>query len=360
MTRRERVDPADLTPREARDRYLRRRRSDSTEQSIDGWYYRLKLWAEWCEQVGIDLVGDLQRYDLDEYYEFRSADIAPTTLEGEMYTLKKFVEYLESLGAVEDNLSESVQIPDLDSDERSSDSLLRPEAARALLNYYRNSPVDYGTRAHALIELLWMTGARQGGIRSLDKRDFYHHEGGSGYFVSFRHRPSSDTGLKNKMAGERPVALPDPAGESVQHYIADKRHDVRDENGREPLLASTQGRPTPNTVRVWCYLATLPCIHSPCPHGRERETCTFTERDHASKCPSSRPPHDLRTGAITWMLNLGWPPEDIAERVNADIDTIEQHYDKADLDERRRRQRDRMERRRRTLVNEEEFINVNA
>lgn len=77
----------------------------------------------------------------------------------------------------------------------------------------------------------------------------------------------------------------------------------------------------------------------------------MTERNHASKCPSSRPPHDIRTGSITWMLNLGWPPEDIAERVNADIETIEQHYDKANLDERRRRQRDRMEKRRRSLVN---------
>ena len=51
------------------------------------------------------------------------------------------------------------------------------------------------------------------------------------------------------------------------------------------------------------------------------------------------------------MLNLGWPPEDVAERVNATVKTIEQHYDKADPDERRRRLRDRMENRRRPLVN---------
>ena len=93
-------------------------------------------------------------------------------------------------------------------------------------------------------------------------------------------------------------------------------------------------------------------IHSPCPHGRKRETCQFTSYGQASKCPSSRSPHRIRTGAITWFLNRGWPPEDVAERVNASVDTIEQHYDKADPDERRRRLRERMEDRRRKLVDQ--------
>ena len=43
---------------------------------------------------------------------------------------------------------------------------------------------------------------------------------------------------------------------------------------------------------------------------------------------------------------MGWPIKDIAERVNADPKTIRQHYDKADLDERRRRQREAMQDRR--------------
>jgi len=113
----------------------------------------------------------------------------------------------------------------------------------------------------------------------------------------------------------------------------------------------TQGRPPPNTLRNWSYLATEPCLHSPCPHGKERETCEWAQYHGASKCPSSRAPHHIRTGAITWMLNLGWPVADIAERVNSDPKTIEQHYDKADVEERRRRQRERMEDQRRALVN---------
>lgn len=96
-------------------------------------------------------------------------------------------------------------------------------------------------------------------------------------------------------------------------------------------------------MRVWSYQATQPCLHSPCPHGREREDCQYTERPHASKCPSSRSPHKIRIGSITWQLNIGFPPEVVAERVNASIEVIEQHYDKESPHE-------RMEQRRRKYI----------
>jgi hypothetical protein len=46
MTGRRRPDPTELSPREAKERYLRRRRSDSTDKSVHGWEYRLKLFVE--------------------------------------------------------------------------------------------------------------------------------------------------------------------------------------------------------------------------------------------------------------------------------------------------------------------------
>ena len=353
MSRR-RTEPENLSPRDAVERYLRRRRPDSTQQSIDGWAYRLKLFVEWCDSVGIETVGEFRRYDLDEFYELRSAEIAPATLEGEMWTLKMFFQFLEDLGAVEDGLADAVRIPDLDPSDRSNDVKLATEDAVALLEYYRNSDPfpdgDYGTRAHAFLELAWWTGARQGGLRALDLRDVHL---GENPYVDFRHRPETGTPLKNKLGGERPVALTDEMAEVLDHYMRNNRFDVRDEHGRQPFIASKEGRPaSSNTVRTWSYLATLPCLYGPCPHGKDKETCEWTEYSHASKCPSSRSPHKIRTGAITYLLNKGWPPEDVAERVNASVKTIEQHYDKADPDERRRRLLDRMERRRRPLVDE--------
>ena len=117
MTR-ERRDPAEMGFRDAVERYLRRRRADSTDKSVEGWKYRLKLFVEWCEGVGIETVGELRGYDLDEYYEIRSAEVSPVTLEGEMWTLKMFTEFLEDIGAVDDDLADSVRIPDLEPGER--------------------------------------------------------------------------------------------------------------------------------------------------------------------------------------------------------------------------------------------------
>jgi site-specific recombinase XerD len=349
---RDRPNPEDLKIRDARDRYLRRRRPDAADRSLHTWQYRLKLFADWCESVGIIRVGDLKRYDLDEFYEFRSADIAPATLEGEMWTLKMFIRFLEDIGAVEDGLASAVRIPDLDQSERTDDTKLHTDAAIALLQYYRNSSKHYGSRLHAFFELAWVTGARVGGIRGLDLQDCHF---GENPYVEFRHRPDTDTPLKNKMRGERPVALKRVTADALQTYVGTKRYNVRDDFGRQPLLASTRGRPVENTIRTWCYMSTLPCLHSECPHGKARETCDFVDPHYASKCPSSRSPHQIRTGAITYLLNAGWPPEDVAERVNSAVETIEQHYDKADPEQRRRRMRDRMEDRRRSLVRKTEF-----
>lgn len=349
---RDRPEPSEMSPRAAANRYLRRREADSTESSLHGWEYRLKLFVEWCESIGIEEVGDLRRYDLDEYYELRSAEVVPATLESEMWTLKMLCRFLEDLGAVEDGLAESVRIPDLDAEDRSNDTKLDTDDAKALLQYYRNSEDEYGSRQHAFLVLAWVTGARQGGLRALDVRDFYPDES----YVEFRHRPDTDTPLKNKQGGERPVGLKEATVDVLNHYIENNRYDVRDDHGRQPLLASARGRPGKNTIRVWSYLATIPCVHSPCPHGKERATCQWTEYAHASKCPSSRSPHRIRTGVVTYLLNQGWPPEDVAERVNSSVKTIEEHYDKADPEERRRRLRDRMERRRRHLVENTEFI----
>jgi site-specific recombinase XerD len=339
-----RPNPGDLSPRKAVERYLRRRRADATEATVKAWKYRLKLFVEWIEGIGIERVEQIRPYDLDEYYELRSGAVAVTTLEGEMWTLKKFIEYLEQLDAIDDGLAEAVRIPDLDDSERSNDAVLEPDDALPLIQYYRNSESDRATRAHVFLELAWYTGARQGGIRALDLRDVRADEN----YLSINHRPDTGTPLKNKEDGERPIAVPPEVIEVLQEYIRDHRYDVHDDHGRQPLLSSANGRPTENTVRNWSYLATQPCLHSACPHGKERDTCKYTDFTHGSKCPSSRSPHRIRTGSITWQLDVGLPPEVVAERVNATLDVIEQHYDAASA-------REQMERRRRPYIDQLEL-----
>lgn len=353
MPDRRRDDPGDLSLRDARRRYLNRRGADATDSSIHGWRYRLKIFIEWCDEIGIETVGEITRLDLDEYYEKRASEVKSVTLEGQMWTLAEFISYLEDLGAVDDGLSDAIRIPDLDESERSNDVKLRTEAALTLIRHYRNDPQTRGSRQHALLELAWFTGARIGGLRALDVRDV--HLGDT--FIEFRHRPGSGTPLKNKLGGERPVALPNGVVETLRRYVDNYRNDVHDDAGRQPLLASRDGRPGPNTVRVWSYLATQPCKHRRCPHEKGRETCKWVNYAHSSKCPSSRSPHRIRTGSVTWQLNLGLPTEVVAERVNATVKTIKSHYDKADIEERRRRQRQQMEQHRRPYIQRMEDIN---
>lgn len=94
------------------------------------------------------------------------------------------------------------------------------------------------------------------------------------------------------------------------------------------------------------YLATVPCLHGPCPHGEDPETCEYLEYTKASQCPSSRSPHQVRTGSITWQLNREIPIERVAERVNTSVRTLKRHYDQPStreaFEERRREYVDRL------------------
>ena len=325
------TDPSELPPREAVNRYLDRERSSLSESSISTYYYRLKLWFDWCEEQGIETVDQFSGWTFEQYESYRSGqDVSASALHNEMETLKGHIEYLESIEAVDDGLADKVHVPRVPEQERSRDKRLSTEQAELLLGHYRESDTEYGTRYHALLELAWHTGARLGAIRGLDLRDFDHDE----RYVEFVHRPSTDTPLKNKIKGERMVSLREPVVEVLQYYIRHHRKDRHDDHGRSPLFTSQNGRPSTSAARTWCYLATHPCVAQACPHDREKATCDYRHHHHASKCPSARSPHHVRTGSISWHRDRGIPKEVTAERVNASERVIDRYYDKSTKRER--------------------------
>jgi site-specific recombinase XerD len=338
----------DLTPREAMNRYLDHRTTEASESSIKSYRYRLKLFDEWCEENEICTVSALDGWVLDQYETYRrGCDLSPATLNGEMQTLKNWMEYLSRVEVVDEDLPEKVHVPQVSKEQESNDEMLEPERAFQILQSYRNDPVRYGSKEHALLELLWFTGARMGSIRALDLEDYHSDD----QFLEFRHRPETGTPLKNDRSGERAVGLPETVCDVVDTYISENRDDAY-ENGRQPLFGSSQGRPAKNTIRVWCYMATQPCLHLSCPHGEERDECSFVHFHHASKCPSSVSPHRIRTGSITWQRDCGLPAEIVAERVNATLEVIERYYDKAS-------ERERLERRRRPYLDNLQLGEVN-
>jgi site-specific recombinase XerD len=322
------------------ERYLKSRRTDARESSIKSWRYRLKLFVEWCEREEIEDVSQLDGWVLDEYEAYRRGEgLSSVTLNSEFQTLKNWLEYLARIDVVDDALPEKVKVPPVQDGDETNDEFLPADRARAILTSYRSSTTRFAGSHHTAFELLWFTGARVGAIQGLDVRDYHSDDA----YVVFRHRPDTGTPLKNGTRGERAVAIPEPVTEILDAYVASVREDGHDEYGRQPLLTTARGRTSENSLRVWSYLATQPCLYQDCPHGHERATCDYVHVHEASKCPSSMSPHRIRTGSITWQRDSGLPAEIVSERVNASLEVIEQYYDQATAEQ-------RMEQRRRPYI----------
>jgi integrase len=332
-------EPSSLSIEELLELFEQAKQLDYTDETLRAYKQRLIRFVDWCEeQEDIQQAGDLTGWHLEQFKLFRQGqDLAPTTIKGQMTTLKAFLDYAAGIEAVDEMLPYKVNIPKLEQAEETDDTILEPDRAKALLEHYRSARVAYATFEHTALELAWYTGARLGALRALDLEDYKPDK----QIVWFRHRPDGDgTPLKKKQHGERPVGLPEPVCEVLDVFVRERRYDKRDGDGRQPLLCARQGRPATSTIQGWIYQATLPCVYRPCPHGNERRTCDFTRRDTASQCPSSRSPHQVRSGSITWQLNRGLSFEAVGERVNSDPDTLRRYYDKASeeqkLEERRR------------------------
>lgn len=325
----------DLSPEDAVRRFIAKRRDNNTDKTVRSYETRLRQFVRWAhDRDDLGVMRDLDGWLIDEYERFiEERGDAPATVKGKIVALNELVKYCVRLEVVDENLPERIDIPKLDSSEQTSDEKLSTDNARRLLDYYRSSTSDYGTRHHVVLELLWHVGGRISCFRSLDLGDYDSEE------RVLRFRSREPTRLKDHKKHERNVAIPEPVAEVLDFFIERERPDKRDENGRRPLLTTTQGRPAESTIQTWAYQATQPCLYTACPHNKTREKCDYTEKSHASKCPSSRSPHQIRTGSITWQLNRGLSYVKVAERVAASPETIRRYYDKADLDDELARRR---------------------
>jgi site-specific recombinase XerD len=168
---------------------------------------------------------------------------------------------------------------------------------------------------------------RMGAAHGLDVDDYRLEE--EHPHLQLLHRPDTDTPLKNGQKGERPVSISSGACDTIDDYLENRRPDVTDDHGREPLLASQQGRITKSTIRKYVYKWSRPCvIGSGCPHDCNPDGCdAANDLDQASKCPSSITPHPIRRGYITRLLKEGVSVEVVSDRCNVSPVVIDEHYD---------------------------------
>ncbi len=214
-----------------------------------------------------------------------------------MDTLRVFIRWCELVDAVTLDLSTKVQSPSLAPGDNARDVLLDTEQANAVLAYLEK--YEYASLPHVTLTLLWHTMMRRGAARALDVADYDPNE----QLLAVTHRPETGTPIKNGQEGERLVALNGWVCQLLDDWVADRRPDVADDHGREPLLATAHGRIHFTTIQGYVYDYTRPCVYTDeCPHDRTSDTCEAAQQATAYKCPSSVSPHAVRRGAITHWL----------------------------------------------------------
>lgn len=325
-----------MTPQKGVQTYLDSRRSELSQSTVYEHTCRLNRFLEWTDKVELDNLNDLNGRKCRDYLSHRQEDVAPTTLENEMRTFRLAVEEWEAVNAVVKGLSKDVKVPTANKRQQARKVSIAHDHATAIEKYL--DKYEYGSFRHVLFTLMWKTGARTGGIHSLDLKDFslekYRRP-----VIAFKHRPQSGTPLKNDRWGEREVPVSEPVGELIQDYIEHTRPDVTDEKGRKPLLTTKQGRPQKTTIQRNIYALTRPCyIGQDCPEDKNPETCEWTDYNQSSKCPDSVSPHAVRAGFVTHMRNKGADFDTIGDRVDATTDVLKQHYDTPTSEDRRDRQ----------------------
>lgn len=330
----------DLPIREAVDLYLRRNRTDWKGATERTYRRNLGRFTEYADENGIETVSDLTRWNVGAFTDWLLDEgNARATIASRQKNARTWMKFLESQGLIDLGLHLALDTISMEDSEETSDAQLKPEDARKLLSFYRESPKWKGTRRHALLEVAWHIGPRISCLRALDVGDYDQDEG----ILRFRNRPETGTRLKRGDTHERNAILSKKPKEALDIYLARERHEKRDGNGREPLFSSRQGRPADSSVRFWTYLATQPCMAVECPHSKRRPNCEWTTRNQSSKCPSSRSPHAVRRGSITWQRNLGFSRDLVAQRAATTPDVIRRYYDKPNFDDELERRRDQTE-----------------
>ncbi len=329
-----------IEPNHALELYLADRENSVTQATIYSHRSRLGHFIRWCNKEGIENLNELSGRQLHEFRIWRrvEGDLAPATEKTQMDTLRVFIKWVESIDGVEQDLHTKVLSPNLTGDDNIRDEMLGSERADRILSYLEK--YEYASRPHVVLTLMWHTMMRVGEIHALDCGDYDPVR----QSLEVVHRPGTGTTLKNQAKGERFIALSDHVCELLDDWLEHTRPSVTDEHGREPLIATPQGRAHTTTLRGDCYRYTRPCaLTRECPHGRDIEECRGADYDGASECPSSVSPHALRRGGITHALSNDWPMKAVGDRANVSETVLELHYDS-------RSEEDKMEQRREYLT----------
>lgn len=322
-----------LTPEDALEQYLQSRH-DATVSTVENHRYRLNYFVQWYnEEADLDDLSDLDGMDCERFKNWRmeNFDLNIVTLQFHIQTLRVFIRWCESVGAVEEGVAEKIIVPTVSDSEKARDVHISHERAMQIIDYLCR--YEWASTAHIIFHTLYHTGIRRSSLYALDVEDWHSDE----QYLAVRHRPETGTALKLKDEGERNVSVTDShLAEALDDWVNTRRPDTTDDEGREPLLASKQGRFHYKSISKVCYKVTRPCFFAEiCPHDREIEECKATQYRSYSKCPDSVSSHPIRRSAITHHLDSDVPKAIVSERMNVSEKVLDQHYDARNKEQKR-------------------------
>jgi site-specific recombinase XerD len=344
-------DLESLAPDEARRLYLDARRDELTEDTLDGQDYRLRAFVAWCEEESIKNMNSLSGRDLYQYRVWRreggysGEELENVTLRGDLATIRAFLRFCGDIDAVDAELFSQVPLPQVSHGGDVSESTLDPDRAKSILEYL--SRYKYANRTHVVLLVLWNTGCRISALRALDLEDLdldASRPNADGPAIQFVHRPDEGTPLKNDQKSERWNVISEYLSNVIGDYIEGPREDVTDDEGRDPLVTTREGRISRSTVRNTMYRVTRPCWRGKqCPHGEQPDNCVATEHGRESKCPSARSPHDVRSGRVTGYRLQDVPRVVVSDRMDASEEILDKHYDRRSERQRAAQRREHLE-----------------
>lgn len=338
-----------LSISEGIESYIKSRKRDVSEQTIQEYRTKLGFFAEYCELIDLENLNNIDGRTINQFKNWRATEASDSsemlsnkTMQDNLYLLRDFLRHLEKIEAVYRGTAQKVEIPNLKPGEGVRSVELSSEQLEDILDYL--STYSYASLEHVVIALCAQSGRRIGGIHSLDLDDV--HVDRDNPYIEFIHRDDSETRLKNGFEGEEEVNISSELAQLLSAYIENTRIE-QCVNGRNPLLTTRYGRIGKSTIRSYFYQWTRPCkIGKECPDNREESSCEAAcGKDNASKCPASEAPHAARHGYLTEMLRQGVPPEVISDRCDITEEVLREVYDERSTKEKRKGRRSLLEER---------------
>lgn len=319
------------------DLYLGEKESGMKGQTRRSHKSRLSFFVEWFEdETDYATVDEVSRKDILKFKQWRFTDHAVMTVKTQMDTLRQLLVFAENNGLMQQDVHVAAESPKTEDEDDVAHRAVDPDRVKRILDYLHK--YEYGQRKTVELGLAWETAMRRSSLQALDIGDFNAEEG----YISVQNRPEQGTRLKNGSDGERYIALRDETIELIQAWIDGPRPDVTDEYGRRPLFATENGRISEGCLQMDIYQVLKPSyIGEECScNPANGEDCHSPIKSDSYECEDSEGPHAIRSTAITYHLNQGWPIDRVSDRVNCKPKTIRKHYDEASKHEQMERRSD--------------------